>query len=144
MRNMVSGDVVFRIMHILAFNGAVPLSSIGVLLAAKDLGKLVSNIGENYTLVALASMAAVLVIIIAFLLIRYPVPREATIGLRVGIFSSVLAGMVFWVWLTHTYAYAFPLLVLSELYTVATLAFIDSLLAIMAILVALVTTIERM
>lgn len=140
---MVSGDVVFRVMHILAFIGAVPLSSVGVLLAARDLRRTVTEIGENYTIVILVAVAAILIFTTALLIVRYPIPREAALGLRVGIFSSVLTSIIFWGWLTHTYAYTFPLVILSQLYAIATVTFLDFLLATMTILVALVITIER-
>jgi len=141
---MVSGDVAFRIMHILSFIGAVPASSIGVLLVSNDLRTLVIDVGENYVLGTLVAVAGILIFTIVLLVIRYPVPREATLGLRVGILSSVLTSIIFWWWLTHTYGYTFPLRILSELYTIATLAFLDFFLAITAILVALITSIERM
>lgn len=141
---MVSGDVGFRIMYILAFIGAVPASSVGVLLAADSLRKVATSVGENYILGILVAVAAIFVFTMVLLIVRYPVPKEAARGLLVGIFSSVLTSIIFWAWLTHTYGYTFPLRILSELYTVATLTFIDFSLAIMAILAALVTTIERM
>lgn len=143
MRNMVSGDVAFRIMHVLAFIGAVPLSSVGVLLAANDLRKTATKIGENYTITILVAVAAILIFTMALLIVRYPIPREAALGLRVGIFSSVLTSIIFWGWLTYTYGYTFPLVALSQFYTIATVAFLDFLTAIMVMLVALVTTIER-
>lgn len=140
---MVSGDVAFRIMYILAFIGTVPASTIGILLSARDLRKAATSIGQNYTLAALVALAAVLILFIVFLILRNPIPEEATLSLRAGIFSSVLAGIIFWTWLTYTNAYKLPVFAQSELYLLATASFLDFWLAITAILVAMVTAIER-
>ena len=140
---MVSGDVAYRVTYILALIGAVPLSILGVLVAGEVVfDSMLTGIGESNTIVVLALVAAVFVSAVIFIMVRYPVPRESGLGLVVGLFSSALASIISWGWLT--FPYKLPLLVLSELYNVATLTFLDFLLAAMTILVALVTTTERM
>ena len=143
---MVSGDVGFRIMHILAFVGAVPLSILAFLLVMKNLDIAVTSIGENYTLAISIAVAVFLVFTMVLPMVRYPMPAEAVFSLRVGILSSVLTSIISWAWLTQMSTYTFPLLkhLLSENFNLATLTFLDFWLAFMAILVALDISIERM
>jgi hypothetical protein len=137
---VVSGDVAYRVTYILALIGAVPLSILGVLVAGEVVfDSMLTGIGESNTIVVLAIVAAVFVSAVIFIMVRYPVPRESGLGLVVGLFSSALASIISWGWLTFPYK-----LPLSGSYTVATLTFLDFLLAAMTILVALVTTTERM
>jgi len=132
---VVSGDVAYRVMYILAFIGAAPLSILGVLFAGEVvIDPMLTGIGESNTIVVLAIVAAVFVSAVIFIMVRYPVPRESALGLWVGLFSSALASIILWGWLTYKYEYT----------TTLTLMFLDFLLATMAILVALVTTTERM
>lgn len=142
---MVSGDVAFRIMSILAFVGSVPLSIIGFLLLLRNLDSAVASIGENYALIILIVLAVILVFTMGISMVRYPIPREAVFSLRIGVISSILTSIISWAWLTYMATYTFPLLkhVLSELYTLATLTFLDFWLALTAILVGLVISIER-
>ena len=142
---MVSGDVAYRIMYIVAFIGAAPLSILGVLFVEDAvIDPMLTEIGEDNTIVVLAIVAAIFVSAVMLIMVRYPVPRESALGLWVGLLSSALASAIFWGLLTYKYEYKLPLLVLSELYNVATLTFLDFLLAAIAILVALVTATERM
>ena len=141
---MVSGDVAYRIMYILAFVGAAPLSILGVLFAdVAVIDPMLTDIGESNTIVVLAAVAAVFVFATIFTMVRYPVPRESVLGLWVGLLSSALAGIILWGWLTYEYEYKLPLLHLSEFYNIATLTFLDVLLAAMAMLVALMAATER-
>jgi len=142
---VVSGDVAYRIMYILAFVGAAPISILGVVFAEDSLtGSMLTDIGESNIIVVLAAVAAVIVFAIIFIIVRYPVPEESVLSLLVGLISSALAGIIFWGWLTYEYEYEIPLRGLSEFYTLATLTFLDFLLAAVAILVALMTATERM
>ena len=142
---MVSGDVAYRVMYILAFIGAAPLSILGVLFAEEVISdRMLTEIGESNTTVVLAAVAAVFVFAAIFTMVRYPVPRESSLGLVVGLLSSALAGVILWGWLTLEYEYELPLLHLSDFYAIATLTFLDVLLAAIAILVAMVTTTERL
>ena len=142
---MVSGDVAYRVIYILAFIGAVPLSILGVLFAdGTVIDPMLTDIGESNTIVVLAAVAAVFVFAVIFIMVRYPVPKESVLSLWVGLLSSALASIILWGWLTYEYKYELPLVILSEFYTIATLTFLDVLLAAMALLVALVTTTERM
>ena len=143
---MVSGDVAFRIMSILAFIGSVPLSVVGFLLLMKNLDIAVTSIGGNYILVILVVLTALLVFMTAVAVVRYPVRREAVLSLRIGVISSALTSLISWAWLTNMSKYTFPLLkhVLSGHYTLATLMFLDFWLAFMAILVGLTISIERL
>jgi len=142
---VVSGDVAYRIMYILAFVGAAPISILGVVFAEDSLtGSMLTDIGESNIIVVLAAVAAVIVFAIIFTIVRYPVPEESVLSLLVGLISSALAGIIFWGWLTYEYEYEIPLRGLSEFYTLATLTFLDFLLAAVAILVALMTATERM
>jgi len=138
--NMVSGDVAFRIMYILAFIGAVPASAIGFIVGAETLTSMITSIGETSTLAILAANVAIFAFIIVFLIVRYPVPGGPTLTLQVGIFSSI---MVFTIFLTYVYGFALPVYN-STLYAIFTLAFLDVFLIIMAILVALFIYIERL
>lgn len=142
---MVSGDVAFRIMSILAFIGSVPLSVVGFLLLMTNLDIAARSIGENYILVILIVLTALLVFMMAVAVVRYPTPREAVLSLRIGVISSALTSLISWAWLTYMSKHTFPLLkhVLSEHYTLATLTFLDFWLAFLAILVALTISIER-
>lgn len=143
---MVSGDVGFRIMHILALVGAVPLSVLAFLLVMKNVDMAVTSMGENYALVISIAVAVFLVFTMVLQMVRYPMPKESVLSLRIGIISSVLASIISWAWLTHMSTYTFPLLkhLLSENFNLATLTFLDIWLAFMAILVALDISIERM
>ena len=141
---MVSGDVAYRIMYILASIGAAPLSILGVLFTESIVDSMLTDIGESNTIVVLAAVAAVFVFVVIFTMVRYPMPREPALSLWVGLFSSALAGIIVWGWLTYKYEYELPLFRLSEFYTIATLTFLDIFLAAMAILVALTTATERM
>lgn len=149
---MVSGDVAFRIVGILAFIGAVPLSILGIFFVASGLEQVITMIGEYYTTVFLAAVAAIFVFIIALLIVRYPVSRGGLIGLRVGLVSSALVSIISWGWLTYTYASWVPrvermndvLEISIPPVNIATLMFLDFWLAAMAILVALNTITERM
>jgi len=141
---VVSGDAAYRIMYILAFIGAVPVSIIGVVFAEDTLtGSMLTDIGESNIVVILAAIAAVLVFVTIFTIVRYPVPGESVLSLLVGLLSSASAGIIFWGWLTYEYNYELPLRGLSEFYTLATLTFLDFLLAGVAIVVALMTATER-
>ena len=132
-------------MYILAFVGAAPISILGVVFAEDSLtGSMLTDIGESNIIVVLAAVAAVIVFAIIFIIVRYPVPEESVLSLLVGLISSALAGIIFWGWLTYEYEYEIPLRGLSEFYTLATLTFLDFLLAAVAILVALMTATERM
>ena len=140
---MVSGDVAYRVMYILAFIGSVPLSIVGLLFIEDAvIDPMLNDLGESNTILVLAALVAVFVSVVILIMVRYPVPRESVLSLGVGLFSSSLVGIILWGWLT--YEYKLPLGILSDFYTVATLAFLDVLLAAMAILVAVVTTTERM
>ena len=141
---MVSGDVAYRVMYILAFIGSAPLSIIGILFVEGTVDSMLNGMGESNTIVVQAIVAAVFVSAVILIMVRYPVPRESFLSLGVGLFSSALASIILWGWLTYEYEYKLPLSILSEFYTVATLTFLDVLLAAMAILVAVVTTTERM
>ena len=149
---MVSGDVAFRIVGILAFIGAVPLSILGIFFVASGLEQMITGIGEYYTTVFLAAVAAIFVFIVALLIVRYPVSGGGLIGLRVGLVSSVIASVVSWGWLAHTYTSWVPrverLNYVMEISMppvhIATLTFLDFWLAAVAILVALSTATERM
>jgi hypothetical protein len=142
---VVSGDVAYRVTYILAFIGAAPLSILGVLLAGEVvIDPMVTDIGESNTIVVLAAVAAVFVFAVIFTLVRYPVPSESFLGLWAGLLSSALASIILWGWLTYEYGYELPLLHLSEFYNLATLTFLDILLAATAVLVALMTTTEKM
>ena len=142
---MVSGDVAYRVMYILAFIGAVPLSIVGLLFVEDfAIDPMLNGIGESNTIVVQAIVAAVFVSVVILIMFLYPMPRESFLSLGVGFFSSALVSIILWSWLTYEYEYKLPLSTLSEFYTVATLTFLDVLLAAMAILVAVVTTTERM
>jgi len=140
---VVSGDVAYRIIYILAFIGAAPLSIIGILFAEGTVNSMLTNIGESNTIVISAAIAAVFVFVLIFTIVRYPVPEESVLSLWIGLLSSASAGTILWSWLTFEYKYKLPLLGLSEFYTVATLTFVDFLVGVMALLVALLTATER-
>jgi len=136
---MVSGDVAFRIMYILALIGTVPASAIGFFVGAETLAWMTTNIGETSTIAILAANVAIFAFIIVFLILRYPVPEGPTLTLQVGFFSSVVVLTIF---LTYFYG-ALPVYT-STLYTIFTLAFLDIFLMFMTILVALFIYIERL
>jgi len=137
---MVSGDVAFRIMHILACIGAVPISALSILFLGGTLDSMIAQIGENNTIIILAAIAAIFVFISAFLIVRYPVPKGSSIGLQIGVLSSIVLSTVF---LTYTFRYSFPVYT-SPLYAVLTLAYLDVFLLIMVALVAVFLMTERL
>jgi hypothetical protein len=137
---MVSGDVVFRIMYVIALIGAVPASIIGFAVGAETLAWMITNIGETTTLAILAVNVAIFVFIIAFLIVRYPVPGGSTIALQIGLLSSTLILTIF---LTYIYGSALPVYT-STLYAIMTLAFVDVFLMFVTMLVALFIYVERL
>jgi hypothetical protein len=137
---VVSGDVVFRVMYVLALIGAVPASIIGFVVGAGTLASMITSIGETATLTILAVDVAIFVFIIVFLIVRYPVPGGSTIALQIGILSSTVILTIF---LTYIYEFALPVYT-SSLYAIFTLAFVDVFLLFMAMLVAIFIYIERL
>jgi len=137
---MVSGDVAFRIMYVMALIGAVPASIIGFIVGAETLAWMITNIGETNTLAILAANIAIFVFIIMFLIVRYPVPGGPTVALQIGLLSSTVILTAF---LTYIYGFALPVYT-STLYVIFTLAFVDVFLMFTAILVALFIYIERL
>jgi len=137
---MVSGDVAFRIMYVLALIGVVPASTLGFIVGAETLASMIANIGETNTLAILAAIVAIFVFIIVFLIVRYPVPGGPTVALQVGLFSSIAVLTIF---LTYIYGFALPVYT-STLYAIFTLAFLDIFLMFTTILVTLFIYIERL
>jgi len=137
---MVSGDVAFRIMYVLALIGVVPASALGFIVGAETLASMIANIGETNTLAILAANVAIFVFIIVFLIVRYPVPGGPTVALQVGLFSSIVVLTLF---LTYIYGFALPVYT-STFYAIFTLAFLDIFLMFTAILVTLFIYIERL
>jgi hypothetical protein len=137
---VVSGDVAFRIMYVLALNGVVPVTAIGFLVGVGTLLSMITNIGETGTMGVLAAILAIFVFIIVFLIVRYPVPEGPTFTLQVGFFSSAVVLTIF---LTYIYGFALPVYT-STLYAIFTLAFLDIFLMFTAMLVALLIYIERL
>jgi len=127
-------------MYVLAFIGTVPVSVLGFIFGAETLLLMITHIGETSTLAILAANVAIFVFIIAFLIVRYPVPGGPTLTLQIGIFSSVV---LFTIFLTYIYGFALPVYT-GTLYAIFTLAFLDVLLIFTAILVALFIYIERL
>jgi hypothetical protein len=137
---VVSGDVVFRITYVLALIGAVAASIIGFIVGAGTLAWMITNIGETTTLTFLAVDVAILVFIIVFLIVRYPVPGGPTVALQIGILSSAV---ILTICLTYIYEFALPVFT-SSLYAIFTLAFVDVFLLFTAMLVAIFIYIERL
>jgi hypothetical protein len=136
---MVSGDVVFRVMYVVALIGAVPASIIGFLVGWGTLAWMITNIGETTTLAILAVGVAIFVFIIGFLIFRYPVPGGSALALQIGLLSSIV---ILTISLTYIYV-ALPVYT-STLYTIFTLAFLDVFLLFVAMLVALFLYVERL
>jgi len=137
---MVSGDVAFRIMHILACIGAVPISALSLLFLGGTLDSMIAQFGEGNTTIILAAIAAVFVFISVFLIVRYPVPKGSFIGLQIGVLSSVVLSTVF---LTYIFGHSLPIYT-GSLYVVLTLAYLDVFLLIMVALVAVFLMAERL
>jgi hypothetical protein len=137
---VVSGDVAFRIMYVLACIGVVPVSAIGFLVGAGTLLWMITNIGETSTMAILAAFVAIFAFIIVFLVVRYPVPGGPTLTLQIGFFSSAVVLTIF---LTYIYGFALPVYN-STLYAIFTLAFLDIFLMFTAILVAVLIYTERL
>jgi hypothetical protein len=137
---VVSGDVAFRIMYVLACIGVVPVSAIGFLVGAGTLLWMITNIGQTSTIAILAADVAIFVFIIVFLIVRYPVPEGPTLTLQVGLFSSAVMLTIL---LTYIYGFALPVYT-SSLYATFTLAFLDIFLMFTAMLVALLIYVERL
>ena len=137
---MVSGDVAFRIMSVLAFIGAAPASVLGFLVGVETFLSMVKSLGETNTLTILAVNVAIFAFITVFLIVRYPLTGGSALTLKVGIFSSAV---VLTIILTYIYEFALPVYS-SSFYIIFTLAFLDFFLLITTILVALFIYIERL
>lgn len=137
---MVSGDVAFRITYILAYIGNAAISLISLIFTGSVLDSMIAQIGEVNTMIILAAIAAILVFISVLLIVHYPAPKGAYIGLQVGVLSSVVLSTVL---LTYAFGYTLPVYT-SSLYVVLTLAYLDFFLLIMVVLVALFLMAERL